>query len=167
MKEKKIILGLNLIMNLCFLVYINARDKIPNTTIGVFFSCFLISSLILIIILFIERITPKSSSIKKITKLLSIIETTSYFTTFFIFHAINEPIIFSFIIIVLAVLSTYYIKKIYETSNYNLLVSFIKDSKDFVDLDDEELKELRKIRTQLFVIQFINLTLSVSKIFHD
>lgn len=160
MKEKAGILCLNIIMNIALLIYINLRNRIPDKFYGLFLSCFFISTVVLIIILFIEVIIVKNTSIKKKAKVLCIIEITSYFSTFFIFHIINKPIVFSFIIITLGILSTYYIEKIYETSNDNLILKFIKSSENFIDLDDKELGDLRRIRTQLFVIQFINLALN-------
>lgn len=159
MSEKKVILCLNIILNIFLLIYINLRNKISDKLYVIFLSCFLISTFILIIIFFIEGIIEKNSSTKGKAKVLCIIEMISYFTSFFLFHIVNKPILFSFITITLGILSTYYIKSIYETSKDNIIYNFIKASSDFIDLDDIELKELRRIRTQLFVIQFVNLIL--------
>ena len=161
MKERKVILGSNLITYILFILYINTRNIIDNTSYLWFQSCFILSTITIIIVLILEIVEVKELILKKKIRNLCLIEISAYLSTFFIFHIVNNPLIFSIVMVVCWLISNKLIIEIYKLSNnenmvYNFTLNYNSSNEEELKI---EVNKLRKIRNILFLIQFINIAL--------
>lgn len=158
-KEKKVLLQINAIIFLIYVLYVNTRNVIsPNNYIW-FCSCFLISSILLCGVLLLGDLDDSNSRLKQKSKLVCIFEILGFLITYTIYHAFNYPLIFSMILLIIYLVTTKIIVDIYKEGNeQNLIINYCDNFNEKYDLLDSEiqgnLKELRVLRNNLFIVQF-------------
>lgn len=100
-----------------------------------------------------------NSRVKQKSKLVCIVEILGFLITYTIYHAFNYPLIFSMILLIIYLVTTKIIVDIYKEGNEkNLIINHCNDFNEKYDLLESEiqgnLKELRVLRNNLFIVQF-------------